>query len=59
MTTTGMAIGKKIIRLPTKCNEPVRSHWFWCPRAKWFKSEPCPFKNRRGGGAYPERGGAV
>ncbi len=27
------------------CNEPFRGS-FWCPRKRWFSSEPCPFINK-------------
>lgn len=34
---------------PHGCNEPLRHSGrdaFWCPRRKWFSSEPCPFVHR-------------
>lgn len=27
------------------CNEPFKTY-FWCPRRKWFRKEPCPFGSR-------------
>lgn len=27
------------------CNEPFRNR-FWCPKRRWFQSEPCPFASR-------------
>ncbi|MFZ5774573.1 MAG: hypothetical protein ACOY3Z_03705 [Thermodesulfobacteriota bacterium] len=24
------------------CNEPYKNR-YWCPKRKWFNSEPCPF----------------
>ncbi|HEX9714136.1 MAG TPA: hypothetical protein VGA28_00425 [Desulfurivibrionaceae bacterium] len=24
------------------CNEPYKDR-YWCPRKKWFNTEPCPF----------------
>ncbi len=38
----------KLIKIKKECNEPVHSgRGFWCPKAQWFKPEPCPFINRR------------
>ncbi len=25
------------------CNEPYKGR-YWCPRKKWFNTEPCPFR---------------
>ena len=30
---------------PSGCNEPFKNA-FWCPKKKWFATEPCPFSNR-------------
>ena len=28
------------------CNEPYKDR-YWCPKKKWFNTEPCPFKCQR------------
>lgn len=28
------------------CNEPYKNR-YWCPRKKWFNTEPCPFLCQR------------
>ncbi len=30
---------------PSGCNEPFKNA-YWCPKKKWFSTEPCPFANR-------------
>ena len=30
----------------TGCNEPYKNR-YWCPKKKWFNTEPCPFRCQR------------
>lgn len=48
-----------IIRLPRlECNH-YHNGKYYCPEAKWFMSEPCPFLTRRECNAYKEMCGVI